>query len=98
MARQAALESLMASDVEVLLAQLVSRPEWHRRAACRGVGPDLFFPARSDGRPVQGLAYCERCPVRQECLTSAQELASTSGVWGGTTGRQRREIRRQRVA
>lgn len=47
LARQPALESLMASedvpDVEVLLEQLVSRPAWHRQAACRGARPDLFW-------------------------------------------------------
>ena len=26
------------------------RPEWHRQAACRGVGPDAFFPGLASGR------------------------------------------------
>ena len=93
-ARHVALASEDMPDVEVLLAQLVSRPEWHQRAACRGVDPDLFFPLRGDGHPAAAFALCEACSVRSECLASGLEVGSTVGVWGGTTGRQRRSLRR----
>jgi len=45
---------------------------------------------------VEALAYCEECPVRQECLASAFELGErwTTGIWGGTTGRDRHGLRR----
>ena len=32
-----------APDVEGLLEQLVSRPDWRRQATCRGAGPGLFW-------------------------------------------------------
>jgi WhiB family transcriptional regulator, redox-sensing transcriptional regulator len=98
LARQVDLEWLMASDdppdVGVLLAELVNRPAWHRQANCRGADPDRFFPLRGDGRPVAALALCEDCSVRSECLATAFEVASTTGVWGGTTGRDRKGLRR----
>jgi hypothetical protein len=99
LARQIDLDWLMASeempDVDILLAELVNRPAWHRSAACRGADPDLFFPERADGPPVAALSYCEACPVRPQCLAPALEVASTVGVWGGTTGRVRRRLRRE---
>ena len=81
-------------DVGILLARLVNRPAWHRQAACRGAGPDLFFPERGSHRPVEALAYCEECSVRSQCLASAFEVASTVGLWGGMTGRGRQGLRR----
>lgn len=57
------------------------------RATCRGAGPDLFFPERGE-RTAPALAYCEGCSVRQECLEVEERFVV--GVWGGTTGRQRR--------
>jgi WhiB family redox-sensing transcriptional regulator len=85
-------------DVEVLLAELVNRPAWHALANCQGADPDLFFPARGDGRPVAALAYCEDCSVRSQCLAAGLEVARTLGVWGGTTGLERRGMRRRAVA
>jgi len=83
-----------APDMAVLLAELVNRPAWHLEAACRGADPDLFFPERGQRRPVAALAYCEDCTVRSECLAVGLELASTTGVWGRTTGLERRVLRR----
>ena len=94
------VEWMMASDetpdFEILLAELVNRPAWHRQAACRGVDPDLFFPERGSRRYVEALAYCQDCPVRQECLASAFEFGErwTMSIWGGTTGRDRKGLRR----
>jgi len=38
------LMTLDAPDVEALLAEFVNRPASHRRAACRGMGTEAFFP------------------------------------------------------
>ena len=95
--RQARIEWLMVPEAPEIrsLLDLFERPDWHQRAACRGAGPGLFFPVRTDGPPVAALAYCEECTVRSECLASALEMpSSTVGVWGGTTGRGRRGLRR----
>lgn len=41
---------------------------WKERAACRGVGVDLFFARRTSPEGREAVTYCEACPVRDECL------------------------------
>lgn len=36
---------------------------------------------------------CERCPVQDACLAYALGNADDWGVWGGTTGPERRRMR-----
>lgn len=71
---------------EELVAALLRRPAWHSEAACRGVGPGVFFLGRGgDTRPARAL--CASCTTTEDCRTaSAEEL----GIWAGTTGRARR--------
>jgi WhiB family redox-sensing transcriptional regulator len=66
---------------------------WHNDARCREHDPDLFFSAgsRSERR---AKAICERCPVREQCLSFAIESGTDFGVWGGTSSRERRVLRR----
>ena len=40
-------------------------------AACKGCGPDLWFPADSNAWSTPGRDACERCPVRLDCLHDA---------------------------
>ena len=100
LAQRRRIESLMASedmpDIDELVEQFVNRPWWHRWAACRGLGSELFFPERGTGRPLEALAYCDECRVRQQCLAEALSHADhyAQGVWGGTSGRERRQMRR----
>ncbi len=72
-------------DIEVLLAQLVSRPAWHARQIAEGRTQTRSFRSGA----VIALAYCEHSPVRSECSASALAVASTTGAWGKTTGRGR---------
>ena len=70
---------------------LLEPPDWYKRAACSELGHEMFFELK---RRTEALAVCEPCPVRRECLAHA--LAHESfGVWGGTTPKERRELRRQ---
>lgn len=64
---------------------------WRARAACRGDGPGLFF-ADDDASIEAAKAICAACPVRTECLEDAV-AGHEYGVWGGTTGRQRAQLR-----
>ena len=68
---------------------------WRQRAACRGVDPDIFYPA-SDEDAEAAKAVCGQCPVRQPCLEYALANRERDGVWGGATERERRRILRQR--
>lgn len=71
--------------------------DWRERAACRDSDPDLWFPASdnlrySDPRVLAAVRICRSCPVKAECLEEA--LANDMcGIWGGTTGRERTEIK-----
>lgn len=75
-----------------LLEALLARPAWHARAACRGVGPSLFFA--DDAEAAQDT--CAGCPVRLECAEAGQK--EPAGVWGGTSARERRRARRKTSA
>lgn len=68
---------------------------WRQRAACRGVDPDIFYPA-SDEEAEAAKAICAVCPVREACLEYALANRERDGVWGGATERERRRIVRQR--
>jgi WhiB family redox-sensing transcriptional regulator len=79
------------------LETLLQRPAWHQHAACRGMGHGAFVRGeKADYGPTREL--CGGCPVRQECLEAALADDSLVGLWGNTTERERREIRRRRVA
>lgn len=87
-----------APDVDELLEELVNRPAWHRRAACRGMESDLFFPERGV-KLDKAQAVCGGCSVRSECLAAAVDAGPrTPGIWGGTSERARRVLRRGRAA
>jgi WhiB family redox-sensing transcriptional regulator len=70
---------------------------WRKRAACRGIDVEIFYPAteeEDDAEPAK--AVCAECPVRQACLEHALASREREGIWGGTTERERRRILRQR--
>ena len=68
---------------------------WRARAACRGVPTALFFTDPPSGTAV---VLCSRCPVRAECLAYALADPHLVGYWAGTTERERRQMRRRKVA
>lgn len=68
---------------------------WRQLAACRGVEPDIFYPA-SDEEAEVAKAVCGQCAVRQPCLEYALASRERDGVWGGATEKERRRIQRQR--
>jgi WhiB family transcriptional regulator, redox-sensing transcriptional regulator len=70
---------------------------WRKRAACRGIDVEIFFPESDDDAEAEAAkAVCDACPVRQACLEHALAHREREGIWGGTTERERRRILRQR--
>jgi WhiB family redox-sensing transcriptional regulator len=70
---------------------------WRSAAACRGLDPQIFYPATDDElEAAPAKAVCELCPVREPCLDHALGHREKDGVWGGATERERRRIVRQR--
>ena len=65
---------------------------WQTDAACRGLNPLMFFPARGE-HVAAAQAVCNTCPVRVDCLNDALDVGTKYGIWGGTSERQRRQIR-----
>lgn len=68
---------------------------WRQRGACRGLDPDIFYPP-TDEEAAEAKAVCAACAVRETCLEFALDTREADGIWGGTTGRERRRILRQR--
>jgi len=60
--------------------------------ACRGVDPDLFFPQTPEGVRV-AKERCAACSLIYECLAWGLHHEEY-GIWGGTTGRDRKRMRR----
>lgn len=75
---------------------------------CRQTDPDVFFPDPENQyrSSKEAKKICQRCPVREECLEYAvtakivsvhgYDLGYVTGVWGGTTNKQRAKIRTER--
>jgi WhiB family redox-sensing transcriptional regulator len=87
-------------NLDDLLAVVgLTRPAWMRRAACRGEDLRLFFPGRTGAARTllgEARAVCSTCPVVDACRDYAVDNLVHHGVWGGTSERQRRQIRRDR--
>lgn len=74
--------------------------DWRSYAACAGApeGPDAFHPNGGDEKAVARIraTYCAPCPVREQCLALGLHTGA-SGLYGGTSGTERRALRRARV-
>jgi WhiB family redox-sensing transcriptional regulator len=70
---------------------------WSDRAACLHEDPELFFPIGDTGPALlqiqEAKAVCNRCPVIDACLSFALEFGHDTGVWGGLTEDERRELK-----
>ncbi len=74
-------------------------PDWQERGACRGLFASGFFPPAANERrddkrrrEVRAKAICSNCPVEHDCLDYALSIREVHGIWGGTSGLERRRI------
>ena len=68
--------------------------KWMTKGNCRNKPPEVFFP--SDGLGVEvAKKICETCNVKDLCLSHALNNRIDHGVWGGTSERQRRRLRKE---
>jgi WhiB family redox-sensing transcriptional regulator len=71
--------------------------DWMKKGKCRNSDPAVFFP--SDGAGVEfARRICVDCKVKQLCLEYALVNNIEHGVWGGTSERERRRIKKARRA
>jgi hypothetical protein len=82
------------------LAELIIEGDtsWMKQGVCRGHEIEIFFPKRGDNQAVQAAKnLCSECSVRVECLEYALRTDQEAGIWGGTSGRERREMQSMRL-
>jgi predicted RecB family nuclease len=52
----------------------------------------LFYPSKDDDPAVDiAKSICATCPFKEACLQ--QGMSEQEGIWGGATGRERKELR-----
>ncbi|QDF16960.1 WhiB family transcription factor [Microbacterium phage YellowPanda] len=76
------------------------REEWMDTAACAYSDPEIFFPTTKDMVSTQkAKKICADCPVRLKCLAKAlvdeKETSRRSGIFGGMTATERRELQQK---
>ena len=80
----------------------LERDDWRDLAQCRDTDPDLFFPVGTTGPAIEQIenakAVCRECEAQSLCLEYALSTNQDSGVWGGTSEEERRQLRKQWVA
>ena len=88
----------MSTGPVQLTAELAA--EWRGRAACSGYRHTLFFPVGdTDAATIdRALEICIGCAVIDDCLEYALETNQDSGIWGGLSEEERRDIRRRKAA
>ncbi|HEU5001942.1 MAG TPA: WhiB family transcriptional regulator [Actinomycetota bacterium] len=66
---------------------------WQSMARCLEVDPEIFFPERG-GSSRAARAVCNTCYVRAQCLRYALANREQFGIWGGTSERERRKLKK----
>ena len=64
---------------------------WYDQAMCKGASSSVMAPTRGES-VAEALALCSTCPVLVPCRKYALATPGLIGVWGGTTGRDRRRL------
>lgn len=67
------------------------------QGVCQEVDPELWFPDKGQSSSY-AKKVCRSCPVIEECLDYALAGGERFGVWGGTSERERRGMKRVTTA
>jgi WhiB family redox-sensing transcriptional regulator len=83
-----------------MTGRLTIPESWAEQALCGQADPDAWFPEQGRTAAI-ARRICAACPVRANCLDYALSGADTwggitTGIWGGTTPRERAVLRRAR--
>jgi WhiB family redox-sensing transcriptional regulator len=74
--------------------------DWQVGAICADLPESesdaMFFPERG-GSSKAARALCAQCPAQIECLEYALANKEHFGIWGGTSERERRRLRKRKV-
>ncbi|MDR1861981.1 MAG: WhiB family transcriptional regulator [Candidatus Ancillula sp.] len=70
--------------------------QWQVNAKCRDYVADLFFPVGSSElaqqQTMEAKKVCSTCEVRLECLEMSLRTRRDTGIWGGATEQERKEM------
>ena len=66
---------------------------WEEHARCRQYDPEIFFAPRARAER-RAKTVCAKCSVKVDCLAYALQSRIEFGIWGGTTGKERRALLR----
>jgi WhiB family redox-sensing transcriptional regulator len=96
--RLAAANQQLASPPSPWVERAGGERDWRLDAACADVDPELFFPEPGQvPQAAQAKAVCAGCAVRGPCLQAAlhgpQARDDHTGIFAGTTARQRVALR-----
>ncbi len=80
-----------------ITTRLLQPVDWQAKARCTEVDPEIFFPERG-GSSKAARQVCSNCQVRAQCLEYALNNKEQFGIWGGTSERERRRLRKERAA
>ncbi len=79
---------------------LLESATWRDLALCRDTDPSLFFPVGTTGAALDQIEaaknVCFECDALDVCLEFALMTNQDSGIWGGASEEERREMRRAR--
>jgi WhiB family transcriptional regulator, redox-sensing transcriptional regulator len=85
-----------AGGMQRITNKLLQPVDWQTKARCTEVDPEIFFPERG-GSSKAARAVCSNCDVRMQCLEYALNNKEQFGIWGGTSERERRRLRKERA-
>lgn len=85
---------ITAGTRELQILTEVREMSWADWAICGETDPEAYFPEKG-GSTREAKKVCRRCEVRAECLQYALETDQRFGIWGGTSERERRRLKRQ---
>ena len=64
---------------------------------CLEVDSDIFFPEYYTDADVQtAKSVCNQCWMKDDCLKYALDNNEREGIWGATTPRERKNIKRRK--
>lgn len=85
---------LWPTPYEPLIApNTADRSAWQERALCAETDAEAFFPVQG-GSSRAAKRTCRACPVTDSCLEYAMDTHQEFGIWGGTSERERRKLRK----
>lgn len=68
---------------------------WMDQAICAQTDPEAFFPDKG-GSTREAKKVCLNCMVKAQCLDYALDNDERFGIWGGTSERERRVLKKKR--